>query len=180
MASSPARATAFLAALVIVLAVLASLYLGKSKPGNPVIPDTTSNDPHSEIRMLEAMWKQHPNHAPIALQLGNLYAAQGEHQKAIRFYREFLKLDTSATGWEVRLDVARSLHATGRPDEAKAELRWILQRDPDHAGALYNMGAIEANSGHYSAAREYWDRLITKHPSDTLALFAAQSLEKLK
>ncbi len=130
--------------------------------------------------MLESMWKQHPDHAPIALQLGNLYSAQGENEKALRFYREFLKLDTSASGSEVRLDVARSLFALGKPDEAKAELQWILQRDPDHAGALYNMGAIEANTGHFQAAREYWDRLITKHPSDTLALFAAQSLKQLK
>ena len=180
MARSPIRTTAFLAAIVLVLAVLASLYFGSPQRGEPVKSIETKDDPHSEIMMLEEMWKQHPTHAPIALQLGNLYAAEGEHQKAIRFYREFLKLDTSATGWEVRLDIAKSLHATGKPEEAKAELQGILQRVPDHAGALYNLGAIEANGGRYQAARGYWERLITKHPQDTLALFAAQSLQQLK
>ena len=180
MAASRARSTAFVAAVVVVLAVLASLYFSSPQRGKPVLPVDPGDDPHSEIMMLEQMWKDHPTHAPIALQLGNLYAAENEHQKAIQFYREFLKLDTSATGWEIRLDIAKSLHAIGKSNEAKAEVQWILQRDPDHAGALYNLGAIEANGGHDQAARECWERLIAKHPQDSLARFASQSLRQLK
>ncbi len=177
---SSARAWGFVAGIVVVIAVIASLYMGGGKPSlTEALDSTRSQDPHDEIMMMEQMWKEHPNHAPIALQLGNLYAEQGEHVKAIQYYREFLKLDTSSTGWEVRLDVAKSLYALNNPAGAKAELQWILDRQPDHAGALYNMGAIEANTGQPGLAKLHWEKLIATHPQDSLAQFAQQSLTKL-
>ncbi len=177
---SSSRAVWFLAGFGVVVAILAFMYVTPgSKQDQPVdIPPET--DPHDEITMLEAMWKEHPNHAPIALQLGNLYSAEGAHPMAIRYYREFLKLDTSSTGWEVRLDISRSLYAMGRMEEAKNEVRELLKHEPAHAGGLYNMGAIMANTNQTDSARVYWERLIAKHPQDTLALFAKQSLGQLK
>lgn len=177
---SNARAWGFVAGVALVIAVIASLYMGGGKSSVPqALEQMESKDPHTEITMMEQMWKEHPNHAPIALQLGNLYAEQGEHMKALQYYREFLKLDTSSSGWEVRLDVAKSLYAMNKPAEAKAELQWILDRQPDHAGALYNMGAIEANTGQPGLAKMHWEKLIAAHPQDTLARFAKQSLTKL-
>ena len=181
MAARKTRTAFFFVGFALVVAVIASLYFGDSKPGRmPVIPDSTGEDPHSEIQMLEQMWKEHPNHAPIALQLGNLYSAENEHDKALLYYREFLKLDTTSMGWEVHLDVARTLYALHRPADAKNEVQWILNRQPDHPGALYNMGAIEANLGHVDAARAQWEKLIATHPQDTLAQFARESLKQLK
>ena len=181
MAARTTRAAFFLIGGVAVVVVLALLIFTRPERGQMAAePSPVADDAHSEIAWMEQMWKEHPTHAPIALQLGNLYAAQGNHPAAVQYYREFLKLDTSATGWQVRLDVAKSLHAMGKPDAAKSELQWILQREPNHAGALYNMGALEANTGHPARAREYWDRLISAHPQDTLARFARQSLTQLE
>ena len=181
MASRTTRSVFFIVGLVAVVGVIALLYLTGPNPGKPVtMPETNAEDPHSEITMLEQMWKDHPGHAPIALQLGNLYAAENEHAKAVEYYREFLKLDTSSTGWEVRLDVAKSLYGLGRPGEAKAEVQRILDRQPNHPGALYNMGALEANMGQNVAARAHWEQLIATNPQDTLARFAQESLKQLK
>ena len=179
--SKSALAAIFITSGVMVLAVLALLYVGESqREQKQTVPKVNQNDPHSEIASLEKMWKEHPNHAPIALRLGNLYAEQGQPEKAVFYYREFLKYDTSATGWEVRLYVAKALNALGRVKEAIAEVQSVLRRDPDHAGALYNLGALEANSGHPDQARTYWEQLIAKHPQDSLAQVARESLKQLK
>jgi len=176
---SPTRAVWFLAGLGVVIAILAFMYVTPSSKQDEPVDIPQDQDPHTEIQMLEAMWKEHPDHAPIALQLGNLYSEEGAHPLAISYYREFLKLDTSSTGGEVRLDISRSLYAMGRMDEAKREVRELLKRDPFHAGGLYNMGAIMANTNQNDSARFYWERLIAKHPEDTLAVFAKQSLGML-
>jgi len=179
--SRSARAVIFIISGLVVLAVLALLYVGEShREQKKTVPDVSEKDPHSEIVSLEKMWKEHPNHAPIALQLGNLYAGQGQPEKAVFYYRVFLRLDTSATGWEVRLDVAKALSTLGRTKEAIAEMQVVLRRDPDHAGALYDLGALQANTGHPDQARIYWEQLIAKHPQDSLAQVARESLKQLK
>ncbi len=138
------------------------------------------DDPAHTIAVLEEMLQAHPGHSPIALELANLYFDQGEFQKAIQYYRSFLQSDTSATGFEVALDLARALFHTGKGDEAVAEIEKLLKQHPDHAGGLYNLGAIEANRGNFDAARVAWERLISMHPDDSLAVFAKQSLPKLQ
>lgn len=151
-----------------------------AEPEMPEIGEVPTNDPHTEIAMLEKMWQDHPDHAPIALQLGNLYYDDGQYNEAIKFYREFLKSDTSASGYEVRLDLARALFQLRRSDEAKGEIENLLKVHPDHPSALYNLGAMEANLGNFAAAKTAWERLIQTHPEDTLATFAKQSLPMLK
>jgi tetratricopeptide (TPR) repeat protein len=173
-----ARGGLFVLAVVAIAVLVVWLYSGK--PGAVRRSDVEQNDVHSEIASLEKMWTEHPNHAPIALQLGNLYSDHNEPEKAIYYYREFLKLDTSATGWEVRLDIAKSLYSIGKTADARTELQWILDRDPQHAAALYNMGALEANTGHPDRARTYWQQLISAHPKDSLARFARESLKQFK
>lgn len=173
------RSIWFVAGLGVVVVIIALMYMPTTTTRDEPVEVPQNEDPHTEIQMLEAMWKEHPDHAPIALQLGNLYSAEGAHPMAIRYYREFLKLDTSSTGWEVRLDISRSLYTMGRMDEAKNEVRELLKRDRFHPGGLYNMGAIMANTNQTDSARFYWEQLIAKHPQDTLARFAKESLGKL-
>ena len=125
------------------------------------------------------MWEHHPGHGPIALELANLYLEDGQYENALKFYRTFLESDTTATGWETRLDVSRALHALGRNDEAVVELNEMLKKQPDHPGALYNLGAIQANAGRMNEARAAWEKLIQTHPQDTLAQFAKAALPRL-
>jgi tetratricopeptide (TPR) repeat protein len=174
------RQIAFVAALLAVIALLIWLYRTPTPSGEETFNSLQSNtEEKSSLAVMEDMWENHPGHGPVALELANLYLDNGQYQKAIEFYRKFLQIDTSATGWEVRLDISRALSAMQRNQEAVAELQWILERHPDNAGALYNLGAIEANSGHYSLARKAWEQLIAKHPQDTLAQYASASLPKL-
>jgi tetratricopeptide (TPR) repeat protein len=133
----------------------------------------------AEIATLEKMWKEHSGHGPIALRLGNLYSDRNEFDKAEEMYRAFLSSDTSAAGWEVKLDLARCLFAQKKVDEARAELRGILEQHPQHAGALYNLGAIEANTGNTGEAKRLWAELVRVHPDDESAVLARNGLATL-
>jgi len=172
----------FLIALLAVPAVLLWIKLAPQPTGEPTFETMQSEsetDAKSPLQTMEEMWQHHPGHGPIALELANLYFQDGQYPKAIEFYNIFLKDDTTATGWHVRLDISRAYVALSKTDSALMELNMMLERDPTHPGALYNIGAIQANSGNFTAARAAWERLIQTHPDDTLAVFAKSSLPKL-
>lgn len=174
----------FGAALLIVPALLLWIYYGP-KPGGEESTETFETIERTAPEMtpleqMEEMWRTAPGHGPVALELGNLYLEAGRFDKALEFYREFQKTDTTAEGWLVVLDISRALVALGRPEEAISELNAALDKHPGHAGTLYNLGAIEANRGQHDLARKHWQQLIDLHPADTLAIFARASLPKLK
>lgn len=173
-----ARHLAFTAAALVALAVLIVMMVPRPIVREPEPMDSPAAA-EADIPALEQMFREHPDHAPIALQLGNLHAAQGNYDRAMRCYRHFLSIDTSETGWQVRQDLARSLFALGRTDEARAELRWMLERHPQHPGALYNLGAIEANLGNGEDARRLWNELLRAQPDDENAQLAREGLKKL-
>jgi len=184
-ARSKGNQIAFAAALIIVPALLLWLYFapqpgGDTEPSFESIEQEQEQTQMSPLEQMEQMWKTAPGHGPVALELANLYYQDGQYEMAIQFYREFLKTDTSANGYLVHLDLSRSLSALNRTDEAIAELQVILKDHPGHSGALYNLGAIEANRGNHDAARGYWNELIKQNPQDTLAIYAQGALPKLK
>jgi tetratricopeptide (TPR) repeat protein len=173
------RMTIFAIALLAIPVLLIVFYFYE-RPSAPRMDQILeSGGSFTELETMEKMWEHHQGHSPIALQLGNLYFEAGRYDAAIKFYREYLKVDTSSAGYEVRLDICRSLHELGKVDDALKELDTLLIRSPNHPGALYNYGAIEANAGHFDGARAHWKLLVEKHPQDSLAQFAARSLKML-
>lgn len=181
--TNKASRIAFAIALLAVPALLIWLYYAPQPGGKPTFETMEREQeetPMTPLEQMEQMWKTAPGHGPVALELANLYFQDGQFEKAIEFYRTFLKDDTTSDGWLVKLDISRSLAALGRTDEAIAELKNLLKDHPGHAGALYNFGAIEANRGNHDAARVSWNELIQLHPQDTLAIYAQGALPKLK
>ncbi|MBL0060719.1 MAG: tetratricopeptide repeat protein [bacterium] len=175
---------AFAAALIIVPVLLIWLYFAPQPGGEPTFEtmqeEMQETPAMSRLEQMEQMWKTAPGHGPVALELANLYYEDGQYDKAVEFYRTFLKDDTTADGWLVRLDISRALSSLGRTDEAITELKTLLKDHPGHAGALYNLGAIEANRGDHDSARLHWNELIKLHPQDTLAVYAQGALPKLR
>ncbi|MCL4305399.1 tetratricopeptide repeat protein [bacterium] len=174
----------FAIALLVIPALLLWIYFAPQPGGEPSFESLQRKQSRQEqkppIEQMLEMWKTAPGHGPIALELGNMYFMAGQYEKAIEFYREFLKTDTTEDGWLVRLDISRSLAALGRDNEAITELKDILKDHPGDPGALYNLGAIEANRGNHDVARDAWSELIRLHPSDTLATYAQKALPRLK
>ena len=54
---------------------------------------------------------------------------------------------------------AAALEAEGKLDEAKSAYQAILQKDPNHAGALLGLGRLAMNGGDHDAAVNYLDQV---------------------
>ncbi len=62
------------------------------------------------------------------------------------------------------LETAFRLHGAGRLAEASSAYRAILQRHPDHPGALHYLGAAEAAAGNFDAAQSLMERSLRAQP----------------
>ena len=173
--------------LIAVVLFVGYIYFFPSEPKitapRPIPVELKSHgDPsvEGEIASLENMWHSNQTHAPIALRLGNLYAARNDYAKAAMYYRAFLSVDNTDEGWEVALDLAQALFAMDSVDAAKGELVPLLKEHPDHSGLLYNLGAIEANLANYAEAERLWSQLLPTNPQGEMADSARMGLERLK
>jgi tetratricopeptide (TPR) repeat protein len=67
------------------------------------------------------------------------------------------------------LESARTLAAVGRADEARATLDGILERDPDHAGALVVLGGVLLQEREPERALATLRRALAAEPSSAEA-----------
>jgi tetratricopeptide (TPR) repeat protein len=153
----------------------------ESKPGAPastaaVLPSDTAANP---IAQYKTLFDAHPTHAPIALHLAGLYADSSRHEEAIRYYRIYLKLDTSVAAWEINLDIAREEYLSGNKADAKTILNGLERAHPEHPGVLYNVGALAANEGDLTKARAVWTRLLEVAPNAPEANTVREGLKQL-
>jgi len=54
-----------------------------------------------------------------------------------------------------------------------------LEQNPQHPGALYNTGALNANQGRVEKAREPWNRAVRAAPDSDGGRKAAEALKRL-
>lgn len=144
-----------------------------SSPSKPAIPA----DPAHEMASLEVELKRNPAHTPILLRLAELKREAGKGDEAIRLLRKAAETDDGST--EARLELGRALFEKGDSDGAIATTQAILQKDPRHVDALYNLGAIYGNTGNDGSAREYFKRAIAAGPTTDSGKKALAALEVL-
>ena len=116
--------------------------------------------------------------AALTLSLGLPWLAELEIRRANTGWRT-----DPATAFE-RLDRAASLNplavrpqltagtialALGRPARAEREFRRVLEREPDEAYALFELGLIAAQRGDRDAALALLERALGLHPQDRIA-----------
>ena len=63
--------------------------------------------------------------------------------------------------------------ALGRWSEAAADYRWILERDPADASALYNLGNVEGSLGRWDEARRCFEAAALARPGFAMARSSA-------
>lgn len=79
-------------------------------------------------------------------------------EKAQQYYGRVLETDPG--NLDIRTKVAMTRLATSPPMQAIGELKGILEENPDHEGALYNLGVLSLQTNQYAAAIERFERLV--------------------
>lgn len=113
--------------------------------------------PGSAAEAYEELLAREPGHAEAHLRLGELAHARSDHQAALDHHLQALRSEERA---DTLLAVALDYRGAGRPDEALATYRRILERDRTHLTALRAIRDLTLQQGRWSDALGAQQRLV--------------------
>lgn len=96
--------------------------------------------------------------------LGTWHRLRGEYEIAIRRYRDALEVHPGY--YQARNDLAGTLLAIGRIDEATREYERILEMDDRYAPALEGLSLVQIKKRLYRSAHATLERLLRERPND--------------
>lgn len=147
------------------------------QPVDSVVPKPAMPPNHDllmQTKMLEDYLKNNPGDLEHLIMLGNLYFDLGRFDDAINPYLKALSIKPDLD--DVRVDYAVSLFNTGKGDAAVKELEQVIQHNPKHQTAYYNLGVIHLHLKHSDKAKMYWEHVLHIDPDTELAKKAKISL----
>ena len=113
------------------------------------------------LGLLERHRRLHPGDFQVVADIGRCLSGLRRYAAAEPVLRQALEgLDTS----ETRYDLALVLDRVGRLDEAVAEYERALDRNPNHVGALNNLGVALARQGRLVPATRRLERAVAVDP----------------
>jgi len=141
--------------------------LERAKELNPGLADTHqilgrvlySMERHAEAQkaMLRAL-ELDPMSMIIHTSVGDAYYYARQYERSLVYYRKAIELDPRFDG--AHTDLARSLEALGRFDEAEREYQEGRRLSGGVAGPTFGLGHLEASRGNTEAARAILRELI--------------------
>ncbi len=99
---------------------------------------------------------QNPGDTDILNDLGNLLVMAGRLSEAEETYRRAVELEPEKTS--SRYNLALVLMEQGETKQAMDELTSVIETDPTHAWAYYQMGTLEARKNNRMRALEYYEQ----------------------
>jgi len=136
------------------------------------------------LSLSERAMALNPDYLPSYIYRGMSLKALGRFEEAAGSFRRAIRLSPdSPSPYMFLADLHESLAVKNRKDalghirEAMALYRGILERHPDHTGALNNLAILFARTGRRNEARALWKRILEIDPSETEA---RQNLRRLE
>jgi tetratricopeptide (TPR) repeat protein len=108
--------------------------------------------------------------------LGDLYLIADRPDLASEQFRAALEVRPRYL--DIRTKLAESLMTLGLLDDARDELEFVLERDPDFTSARLRLGLVLQRQGDNSGARAAWERCARENPADFRARAYLASLPR--
>lgn len=131
----------------------------------------------AERHRLEALVEENRADTVSLLALARLLHDAHMDADAIPYYQAYA--NNHPNNRQVWLDLANVQASTGDWSGALASTEAVLMLYPDDPFALYNLGAIRANTGDRAGAEEAWSRVVAQRQNPGLAAQAASSIKRL-
>jgi cytochrome c-type biogenesis protein CcmH/NrfG len=176
---------------VLVVIVLAAVGLYPEKDGADQASSAASSDPgvtptkenvsqsvKETIDHLRQLVREDPDNTKNLVHLARMLQDAHNIQEAGEYYEKALTIDGDNDS--ARIDYALCLFEMRKAKEALAQTLAVLRHNPENEQALYNAGAIHANTGRADSAGVYWRKLVSLHPETELARRAKENIGKLK
>ena len=106
--------------------------------------------------------------------VGDAYYYAREYERSLVYYRRANELDPRFDG--AHTDLARSLEALGRFDEARREYEEGRRLSGGVAGPSFGLGHLEASSGNEAAARRILHELIESRSHSVVSAWGIAAL----
>ena len=114
--------------------------------------------------------------ANLHKELGELYLALGQHDDAIREFRQALSIAPRYPDLRVRLVTA--LREAGRTEEARNEVDAFLEETPENAAALIQKGILHYLAGEKAQARRVWEEAHYKAPLNKIVQVYLNTIDR--
>jgi CheY-like chemotaxis protein len=150
----------------------------------PVVVLTSSDSPRDRIVASEfgaARFLRKPSSLEHFLGLGAIFKealGQGGPAEAVTRLREAVLREPANV--DAHVELGRTLYETGAWEAALKETERALAMNPNHVGALYNLGIIHADFGDTERARSCWERAIGSDPESESGKKAGEGLARLR
>ena len=111
------------------------------------------------------------------VQTGNRFMDQGNYSIAAEAYRRALAINPNSTS--VRTDYGACLSGMGLPERALEEFQTVLEQEPTHPIATFNMGIVYLNMENADSARTYFEKTLALNPSAQIQQQAQRLIQQL-
>jgi tetratricopeptide (TPR) repeat protein len=115
------------------------------------------------IKFVRNLMTEDPRNANLYWALGEVYAANKEHRRAIQFYHQGLDLNNKSG--KLRMALARSLEAVGDLPKATAEYRFASLLDRRNSDGFYQAAFLLVQMRDYDSAEKVLKYLISVTPN---------------
>jgi len=169
--------------MLIIFGVLAVVIIGyflvvEKDPG-PGNQQQSQDQNHPEVNDSQAMnvLANLPTDFNSLVQIGHNTMDQGNYAMAAECYRRALAIDGSDVN--VRTDYGACLHGMGLPDRAIVEFKTVINTDPTHQIAHFNMGIVYYTKQQIDSAKVYFNKYLEMAPDGSAAPNAKKYLEEI-
>jgi tetratricopeptide (TPR) repeat protein len=138
--------------------------------------ESTADKQHELLQLSEEL-KKTPEHVPVLLRMAQLARELGRLPESVQHLRKAVA--TEPRNADAHLELGRALFDSSDIEGAIAETKRVLDIDPKHTDALYNLGAIYGNMNRDDLAREYWEKAIAADPDSPSGRQAKEALPRL-
>ncbi len=141
-------------------------------------PETMSNEQATPASHDEAMqgMEGFPATYEALVPMGNGLMDQGNFPMAAECYRRALALQEDEN---VRVDFGACLHGMGLALRAIEEFRAVLDKNPRHGIAHFNLGIVYSTQQQADSARYYFEKYLEIEPQGSAAASAKELLQTL-
>lgn len=130
-----------------------------------------------KMERLKSRYETNPSDTLNAKEYARLLAAAHKPNEALEVYKDILSKDNSRD--DLRIELATVYFNMQKFAEAKSELEFVLEQNPNAADVIYNLGAVEATIGNTEKAKELWGKIIVEYPNTDAAEYAEESMKNL-
>jgi len=135
--------------------------------------DVAARDMNEAMQMLENL----PTDYSSLIALGNKYMDERNYPVAAECYQRALAMNGDSL--DVRVDYGACLYEMGLPRRAIEEFRRVIEMNPSHTLANFDVGVVYYDLNEIDSARVYWQRYLTLDPNGKAAEAAHALLEKI-